>query len=611
MTFRPGFALVSAVVGAVLGADDARAVDFTTPIPLSISEVLSGRYDYRPAYVSGRVVDVFDDEADPFHVFLTLRQGDTEMLVPINHAKQDYDRLRHLIGADVTLTGHCDSTVQEDLRRQMGRRFDVNFPNRITVDRTPDDLFDAPDVQALDNHLPYEISTAGRHRAHGRVLAVWGGDKLLVANDSGRLMRIDLADPRPPAYGDCIDVIGFPETDLHRLNLVRAVWRPSARKVSLAETVQESSIRALFEDQETGFPVVKERLCGKTIRLEGLVKDPPQNGLLSISDGNHNLAVDISAIGDALTQGLKPGCRISATGSCIIDVDNWRPHAPFPKTRNVTLVSRTPSDIRVLARPPWWTVGRLLTLVGGLFAALLAILVWNIVLRRLVERRSRELLREQVAHVGANLRTKERTRLAIELHDSISQNLTGIALEIKAAQTTASGDLPTALGHLSIAERSLSSCHTELRNCLWDLRHGMLESLDMNEAIRQVLRPQIGNIGLEVRFNISRRRLSDNTAYASMKIIRELAVNAVRHGKATCIKVAGALENDRLLFSVIDNGRGFDPKSVPSPEQGHFGLLGVTERVSAFEGEVTIESTLGKGTRVAVSLMARKENNAE
>jgi len=226
----------------------------------------------------------------------------------------------------------------------------------------------------------------------------------------------------------------------------------------------------------------------------------------------------------------------------------------------------------------------------------------------MVERRGRELFKEQVAHVSANLRTQERTRLAIELHDSISQNLTGIALELKAAQTAAGEDMPTALSHLAIAERSLASCHGELRNCLWDLRHGTLESLDMNEAIRQTLRPQISDVNLAVRFNVPRRRLTDNTAYAILKIVRELAVNAARHGKATEIRVAGAMVASQLQFSVADNGCGFDPKAAPGPAEGHYGLLGVTERIEGLEGKMNIDSAPGRGTKVTISLSMQREN---
>ena len=578
-------------------------------LELTIPEMLGGKYDHTPATLSGTVQDVLDDETDLAHIFFVIRQGDQSILAPMNHAKAEYRRFRDLIGAQVRLTGQCDPFPQLNSRRQMGRRFDVRTPDGLVVITPAPDIFDVPDIATLEATRPEEVSRLPRHRTLGRVLAVWGDDKVLLETPSNRLVRLDLADPEPPRFGASVEAVGFPETDLYHVNLSRARWRPADEGKTPCEPVTDCTIRTLLV--KDGIPVFEKELYGRTLRIRGRVKDLPRDGVMTIEDKGLSLHVDVGAIAGDLSPDLALGCELEVTGSCIMDVDNWRSHAPFPKIRGIVLVTRTPDDLRIVARPPWWTVRRLFAVIGGLLAALLGFIVWNRILQRLVERRGRQLFREQVAHVSANLRTEERTRLAIELHDSISQNLTGIALEIKAAQTTAAEDLPTSLGHLGIAERSLASCHTELRNCLWDLRHGTLESLDMNEAIRRTLRPQIGNVDLGVRFSVPRHRLTDNTAYTILKIIRELAVNAVHHGKATSVKVAGALDSGRVLFSVTDNGCGFDPKAAPGPEQGHFGLLGVTERINSFEGEMSITSAPGEGTRVVLSLKSPqvKESN--
>ena len=575
---------------------------------LTIPEILSGRHDWEDATLTGTIADVLDDETDPEHVFLFARQGGDSILVPVNNAKARYRELRELVGATATFTGRCDSTVQRNMRRHMGRRFNVVSPDDISIVTAAPDFFDAPDCLSLDASRPEEIASSRRHRTVGRVLAAWNGDNVLILTPSNRLMRIELADPEPPRFDESVEAVGFPETDLYHINLVRARWRPAALPDAPVETVRDTTLRELFEDLPSGKPIFQERLYGKTLRLKGRVEDMPRDGVMKIADGAFTLAVDISALGRELPSQLDAGCIVEATGSCIMDVPNWRPHAPFPKISGITLVARTQDDIRILAHAPWWTPRRLLVVIIGLVVALLAFFTWNRILRRIVERRGRELFKEQVAHVSANLRTQERTRLAIELHDSISQNLTGIALELKAAHTAAEEDLPTALSHLAIAERSLASCHGELRNCLWDLRHGTLESLDMNEAIRQTLRPQIGDVNLAVRFNVPRRRLTDNTAYAILKIVRELAVNAARHGKATEIRVAGAIDIDQLQFSVADNGCGFDSNAAPGPAEGHFGLLGITERIEGLEGKMNIESAPGRGTKVTISLSMQKEN---
>ena len=114
---------------------------------------------------------------------------------------------------------------------------------------------------------------------------------------------------------------------------------------------------------------------------------------------------------------------------------------------------------------------------------------------------------------------------------------------------------------------------------------------------------------LAVRFNVPRTRLSDNTVHALLRIIRELSINAVRHGRASTIRIAGSLDGDTLAFSVRDDGCGFDPTSAPGVLQGHFGLEGIRERVRALGGTLTIESAPGCGAKAIVRLYAGNDTS--
>jgi signal transduction histidine kinase len=163
--------------------------------------------------------------------------------------------------------------------------------------------------------------------------------------------------------------------------------------------------------------------------------------------------------------------------------------------------------------------------------------------------------------------------------------------------------------HLELASRTLASCRNDLRNCMWDLRNQTLDDVTMDDAIRRTLAPHLAGASLSVRFEVDRELFSDTTALAILRIIRELTVNAVLHGRATAIKVAGCIENGRLMFSVADNGCGFDPDSAPGVEQGHFGLQGVAERAERLNGELMIRSTPYKGTKAQVSIIINRKQN--
>jgi two-component system sensor histidine kinase DegS len=163
-------------------------------------------------------------------------------------------------------------------------------------------------------------------------------------------------------------------------------------------------------------------------------------------------------------------------------------------------------------------------------------------------------------------------------------------MEIRSAKRAKDTDAAKIDRHLNLAAAVLDSCRDELRNCIWDLRNLTLDDATVDEAIRRTLQQHLGGARLEVRFAVERKRFSDNTLHTILRIIRELTINAVRHGAANSIKVAGCIDGDRLRISVRYNGYGFDPDNAPGANSGHFGLQGIRERVETLEGNFEIES---------------------
>ena len=560
---------------------------FTTNV-VTLADLESGTYDWQPTIVRGLVREIDPSETNPNWIYLILGMNGETLYVSIPLNETRLDDYAELEGREVEITGYC--TPRDGSRRHsQGRIFQTRGRNDIQALTPVHDPFDEPDVSSLRRLRTSVIATLGRHRAEGLVLAVTRHGEVLLRSGNHSVSRVSLKKVTPPRPGDFITAVGFPESDLFNINLSRAIWKPAQPMDIACEPTVDVSVDQILRKRD-GSSTINALYHGHDIRLRGTIRnmpnDPSKDPLLIVSDDSV-IPVDVHVASAKLGQ-LTSGTEITVSGICMLETENWRPNLVFPQIKSFSLVMTDPDGFVVLSQPPWWTPSRIWMLVAALVAALAAILAWSFSLRLLAERRGRELLRGQVENVRSRLQVEERTRLAVELHDSLAQNLTAVSLELES-------------GHTSIAMRMLKSCRDELRNCLWDLRSRALEEIDLTAAIRRTLAPQIRmeDAKLTVRFNVPRARLSDNTAHALLLIIRELVLNAFRHGQAESVRVAGSLDSDGLRFSVKDNGVGFDPENCPGLSDGHFGLTGVRERLTRLGGSLQIESSAGCGTKIS------------
>lgn len=580
------------------------------PVSVTATDLLDGKCDWKFVRLTGTIRDLVHDELNPQFRFFVIDSGAETVYAPTRTiTESDEDLRRRLVGAEVSVAGTCDRSIPgASFRHQLRRTLYIWRTDDIRVIRpAPKDPFDVEELGDLANCRPSEIPRLGRRRASGCVLAVWGGRQALVRRRAGDVMRLEIAEGMLPAVGDFVEAVGTPESDFFRINLVRAAWRFAAAFPVADEPPVDVSARMLLTD-ESGRPAAKPDYHGRLVRLEGVVRSLPsgEERRLYLADGDFLVPVDASAVPNA-TGGLVLGCRLAVTGVCVMNVEGWRPTAVFPRIEGFTLVPRTADDIAVLAWPSWWTAGRFVLVVSVLLAALVGFFLWNASLQRLARRRGHELYRAQIAKTSSDLRIGERTRLAVELHDAISQNLTGVSLHIGAATNfIRSGSRDDAVRQLGIATAVLDSCRGELRNCIWDLRNGSLDGVNMDTAIRSALAPYVGDTHLVVRFSIRRARISDNTAHVLIQIVRELAANAIRHGKAQSVWVAGATEGRLLRFSVTDDGTGFDPAARPGIAEGHYGLQGIRERLRPFGGTLVFKPT-GGGAKAVVEMTLPEE----
>jgi signal transduction histidine kinase len=195
---------------------------------------------------------------------------------------------------------------------------------------------------------------------------------------------------------------------------------------------------------------------------------------------------------------------------------------------------------------------------------------------------------------------EERTRLARELHDSVSQALYGIGLGARTARALLQRD-PSRLKEpmdyiLSLAEAGL----TEMRALIFELRP---ESLEQEGLVTALLKQANSlqarhNIRVQTRF-CDEPPLSLDVKESLYRIAREALHNTFKHAQATEVSLSLTAEDGGYRLEIADNGQGFD---VQEDYPGHLGLKSMRERTTTLNATLTIESAPGKGARISVTI---------
>lgn len=570
----------------------------------SAEDVIRGKCNYRAVRIKGHIVDCFDDEVDPMWSFFVMDSDDHRIYVYFYRGVFTADDIQALGDVTVETTALC-SCVRSGARQFLGPLLIVNSRSAVKpLSPAPTDVFDAPRLEDLRHLNSFAVRRLGRRSIDGTVLAVRNDGIFLLRTDDGRIVTIEPSGSDSPRSGEKIQVAGTPQTDIYHCRLLRARWRRLRQRAETAENPVPVSARDLLKDAE-GRSRVKANFHGRPVRMRGIVQNSPDgdNRMLKLDDGGCRFTVD-EGIHQGVFEDLSPGCEVEVCGICEMETGTSGRINSIPRIQGFTVILRAPEDLTVLKRPPWWTPGRLLAVIATLVAALVGILIWNRFLNSIIERRSRQLAKTRTARDEANLRGEERMRLAVDLHDTLSQNLTGVAMQIDAAEIAAREN-PAEVGQILLtARRMMQSCRESLRDCLWDLRSRVFEERRLEDALRKALAPQSSAARIIIDCNQLTQELPEDFVHQAVFMIRELVTNAVRHGKAGLIKVSAKVSGETLSIHVTDNGCGFDDNDRPGPADGHFGLLGVEERVRRLGGNLTVESSPGKGTTVKITGLA-------
>jgi signal transduction histidine kinase len=196
---------------------------------------------------------------------------------------------------------------------------------------------------------------------------------------------------------------------------------------------------------------------------------------------------------------------------------------------------------------------------------------------------------------------EERNRLARELHDNVTQRLFGVALAAESASTLLERDREAAAAEIARVGELARGAMEELRAVVFELRPGSLEAEGLATVLRKhvdVLR-RVSGRAIELKVT-DVPRLASGPATQVLRIAQEALGNALRHADAEHIRVRLDNGSGRLVLSVADDGRGFDPDAVRGQR---LGLTSMAERATELGGTLSVDSN-GGGTTVRLEVRA-------
>jgi signal transduction histidine kinase len=205
-------------------------------------------------------------------------------------------------------------------------------------------------------------------------------------------------------------------------------------------------------------------------------------------------------------------------------------------------------------------------------------------------------------------------RIGSELHDGPSQDLGLVLLKLDTLIDRAeqAGNTADSIAELKTMQISLQNAQKEIRAISTGLSLPQLAELSITETVIRAVRAHERRTGSRVKLELA--ALPEQAVLpvkiTIYRVLQEALNNTFRHAGATSPEIRVSMDGDILTLEVFDQGSGFEMKSL-SALNGHLGLVGMRERVESLGGHFSVESEIGKGTRVRARLFLHAEGYDE
>ncbi|HTR40818.1 MAG TPA: histidine kinase [Pseudomonadales bacterium] len=601
--------------------------------PVTIEELMSGVEDSQRVAISGVVRDAQlvgnDLEIElasggyRFHAYLALPKGIA---------------LQSLIGAKVLLKGTAatayNAPAHTALRHFVTVTLYVTQPDDFIVEEAASvNPYDQP-LAPLNAIAQYRRDRLANGQVHVKGVVTYqriGQDLFLQDATGGLQVKSKLAVPVLP--GDVVEAVGFPAVDNYLPVLEDAVFRKTSEprtKLMPREVMVPDLMKGLHH---ADYVNVKGVLVDRMAQGIGRTANKPVIQTTLVLQNSSNLLFaaekDTTEPKDFLTS-IPIGSEVEVKGICMLESDE------DGKIKSLHILLPASHSVSILKKPSWLTTRHLLASMGILSGVLLLAISWSVMVSKknskleslVVEKesaqnelqqahdllewrvteRTKQLKVEMTARKETELQFRavltERTRLAQELHDTLEQTITGIALQLDRVANHFAKNPDNASHHLKLARNLTRQGQTDVRRSVWGLRSRAGEKFDLVNALNITSQQIAHDAGIQVQINTEGevRPLPETFEENLLRIAQEAITNAVKHSGANTVKVEFQFSPEKVVLQIKDDGKGFNPEKCDGPNEGHFGLLGIRERAERMNGAANISSTPGAGACVRVEV---------
>jgi signal transduction histidine kinase len=217
----------------------------------------------------------------------------------------------------------------------------------------------------------------------------------------------------------------------------------------------------------------------------------------------------------------------------------------------------------------------------------------------------REEAMERFAEQIVLLQETERRRLAGEIHDGISQRIVSLSFHLSAAADAVASDPVSAAEQIACAQELAAGALDETRQAIAGLRPPVLDDLGLAASLESLAR----SIPLpNVQVDTVTTNLPEHVETAVYRIAQEALQNIMKHASAERVQLRLSVATGAVLLEISDDGVGFDPASTPEPTGPvGYGLPAMQQRAELLGGQLTADSTPGRGTVVRLRVPIPQE----